>query len=81
MNQKLYTALIQQREQSWIGWLEEISGVNCQEPTKEELLETLSSSLKEVIEMNRIGSRKQLKPSPGTPVGLRPPSVSGLGFG
>ena len=25
-----YTALIQQRGDWWIGWIEDISGVNCQ---------------------------------------------------
>lgn len=49
MNPKSYTALIQQRDQCWIGWVEEIPGVNCQETTKDELLETLSITLKEVI--------------------------------
>lgn len=36
-----YTAVIQQDEGWWIGWIQEIPGVNCQEPTKDELLETL----------------------------------------
>ena len=39
MNQT-YTALIQQRGDWWIGWIEEIPGVNCQEKTREELLNT-----------------------------------------
>jgi len=46
-----YTALIKQVEQTWIGWIEEIPGVNCQEDTYEELLETLGITLKEAIEL------------------------------
>jgi hypothetical protein len=31
---KRYTAIIKQNGQWWIGWIEEIPGVNCQEATK-----------------------------------------------
>ena len=52
MNQT-YTALIQQRGDWWIGWIEEIPGVNCQEKTREELLDTLRITLLEALEFNR----------------------------
>ncbi|MFZ2655756.1 MAG: hypothetical protein WAX69_12565 [Victivallales bacterium] len=52
MKQK-YTAVIKHDGGWWIGWIEEIPGVNCQEQTKEELLKTLSVTLKEAIELNR----------------------------
>ena len=45
-----YTAIIQQRDGWWIGWIEEVPGVNCQEPTKAELLETLRVTLREALE-------------------------------
>ena len=48
-----YTAVIQQDEGWWIGWIQEIPGVNCQERTKDELLETLRITLRETIEYNR----------------------------
>jgi len=48
-----YTALIKQVGSDWIGWIEEIPGVNCQEPTYELLIETLGITLKEAIELNR----------------------------
>ena len=48
-----YTAIIKKENDWWIGWVEEIPGVNCQEKTKEELLETLNITLKEALEMNR----------------------------
>ena len=48
-----YTAVIQFDAPWWIGWIEEISGVNCQASTRDELLEDLKSALSEAIEMNR----------------------------
>ena len=47
-----YTALIQRDGSWWIGWIEEIPGVNCQGRTREELIDNLRSALKEALEMN-----------------------------
>ena len=52
MNQT-YTAIVKQDGEWWIGWVEEIPGVNCQEATREELLETLKITLREALEFNR----------------------------
>ena len=51
--QEHYTAVIKRVDDWWIGWIEEVPGVNCQEATKEELLETLRITLQEAIEFNR----------------------------
>ena len=51
---QIYTALIQQQEGWWIGWIAEIPGVNCQERTKEELIDTLRITLVEALEFNII---------------------------
>ena len=48
-----YTAIIQQNDSWWIGWIKEISGINCQERTQDELLTTLEITLRETIEYNR----------------------------
>lgn len=48
-----YTAVIKQDGGWWIGWIEEVPGVNCQERTREELLETLRVTLREALEFNR----------------------------
>jgi predicted RNase H-like HicB family nuclease len=48
-----YTALIQRDGPWWIGWVQEIPGVNSQGATRDELLENLHSALHEAIEMNR----------------------------
>ncbi len=50
---QIYTAVIKQDGDWWIGWIEEVSGVNCQEKTREELLETLKITLQEALEFNR----------------------------
>ncbi len=48
-----YTAIIKQSGDWWIGWIEEIPGVNCQEATREELLDSLRITLREVLEFNK----------------------------
>ncbi|MCK5523848.1 MAG: type II toxin-antitoxin system HicB family antitoxin [Thiomargarita sp.] len=48
-----YTAVIKQEDNWWLGWIEEIPGVNCQEKTYQELKETLKITLKEALEFNR----------------------------
>ena len=55
MNQ--YTAAIQRDGEHWIGWIEEIPGVNGQGATKDELLDDLRSALLEALEMNREAAR------------------------
>ena len=52
-----YTAVIKQSGAWWIGWIEEVPGVNCQEPTREELLETLKITLREALDLNRREAR------------------------
>jgi predicted RNase H-like HicB family nuclease len=48
-----YTAVIKETGDWWIGWIEEIPGVNCQEKSREELVESLRETLKEVLDFNR----------------------------
>ena len=48
-----YTAIIKQVDEWWVGWIEEVPGVNCQEKSKRELLESLKQVLAEAIEFNR----------------------------
>jgi predicted RNase H-like HicB family nuclease len=44
-----YSAVIRRDESWWIGWVEEIPGVNSQGKTRAELLKNLRSALREVI--------------------------------
>jgi hypothetical protein len=47
-----YTALIKKDAGWWIGWIEEIPGVNCQEASRDELLVSLRDTLREALELN-----------------------------
>lgn len=48
-----YNAVISKDGDWWIGWIEEVPGVNCQERTREELINTLRITLREALEFNR----------------------------
>ena len=48
-----YTAVTKQDGDWWIGWIEEVPGVNCQEATREDLIESLRVTLGEALELNR----------------------------
>lgn len=48
-----YTAIVKRDGDWWIGWIEEVPGVNCQERSHDELLETLAITLGEALEFNR----------------------------
>jgi len=52
-----YTAVVQQDGEWWIGWIEEVPGVNSQGITREELLDNLRDALDEALEMNRADAR------------------------
>ena len=52
-----YTAAIQQSGDWWIGWVEEVPGVNSQGETREELLDNLRDALEDALEMNRADAR------------------------
>jgi predicted RNase H-like HicB family nuclease len=51
--QSEYTAILKKDGDWWIGWIEEVPGVNCQEGSREELIASLRVTLKEALEMNR----------------------------
>jgi predicted RNase H-like HicB family nuclease len=44
-----YTAIIKQDDGWWIGWIEEVPGVNAQERSKAELLDSLRVVLREAL--------------------------------
>ena len=52
-----YTAVIKHDDGAWIGWIEEVPGVNCQEATRDELVASLRTTLIEAIEFNRAEAR------------------------
>lgn len=50
---RTFNAVIKQDSGWWIGWVQEIPGVNSQGKTRAELLKNLRSALKEALEFNR----------------------------
>jgi predicted RNase H-like HicB family nuclease len=52
-----YTAIIKRDGDRWIGWVEEVPGVNGQERSREELLASLRIILAEALEFNRQEAR------------------------
>ena len=49
--ERRFTAVITRDGEWWIGWIKEIPGINCQEKTREELLETLRITLLEALDL------------------------------
>ena len=47
----VYTAVIKPEGEWWIGWIEEVPGVNCQEASRDELLVSLRTTLQEALEL------------------------------
>jgi predicted RNase H-like HicB family nuclease len=66
-----YTAVIQHRDPWWIGWIEEVPGVNSQGKTREELLDNLHSALTEAMELNRADALSACE-GPYVEVGIAP---------
>ena len=58
-----YNAVIRRDGEWWIGWIEEVPGVNSQGATRDELLDNLREALGEALEMNRHDARN----AAGTP--------------
>ena len=58
-----FNAVIKQDGKWWIGWIEEIQGVNCQESSREELLECLKITLKEALAFNRQEALRAAEPN------------------
>ena len=48
-----YTALTKQDGKWWIGWIEEVPGVNCQEHPHDELILPLRETLQEALQFNK----------------------------
>jgi predicted RNase H-like HicB family nuclease len=68
---KEYSAVTKQDGDWWIGWIVEVPGVNCQERTHEELLDSLRITLQEELEFNRKEAMK-LSPKICKDLGVRP---------
>lgn len=54
-----FTAIYKKQGKWYVGWVEEISGVNTQGRTLKEVKENLKEALSLVIDVNRAMSRKE----------------------
>ncbi len=61
--ERSFTAVIKQDEGWWIGWIEEVPGVNSQGKTRSELVMNLRSALREALALNREDAIKQAEDS------------------
>ncbi|MCP5050608.1 MAG: type II toxin-antitoxin system HicB family antitoxin [bacterium] len=52
--QNTYTPIVKEDSGWWIGWIKELPGVNCQEPSREELMKSMQATLTEALEFNRL---------------------------
>ena len=53
-----FTAVTKKHGNWWVGWIEEVPGVNAQEKTKEELIASLREVLLEALAFNRSVARQ-----------------------
>jgi predicted RNase H-like HicB family nuclease len=53
-----YTAITREDGEWWIGWIEEIPGVNAQERSRDALLTSLREILIEALDFNREEARQ-----------------------
>jgi len=56
-----FTAIVKKDGDWWVGWIEEVPGVNAQEKTKPKLMASLKEVLAEALEFNRNEARKLAK--------------------
>jgi len=54
INTKQFRTVIKQDGGWWIGWIEEVPGINCQEASRDELLKTLRVALQEALGPDRV---------------------------
>jgi hypothetical protein len=47
------TATVKLDSETWIGWIEEVPGLNCQQRNRDELIETLKATLADALEFKR----------------------------
>ncbi len=53
-----YNAVIRRDGKWWIGWIEEVPGVNSQGATRDELIANLREALSDALEFNREDARR-----------------------
>ena len=59
---KSFTAYIGQEDGWWVGWVQGVRGVNCQERTREELLDSIREVLPIMLELNKAPRYRDVRP-------------------
>lgn len=60
MEKREFTAIYKKEGRSYVGWVEEVPGVNTQGNTKKEVKENLKEALGLILRVNKSISRKNL---------------------
>ena len=53
-----YTAVIKEEGDWWVGWVQEVPGVNCQESSRDALMASLRDALSDALAFNREEAQK-----------------------
>lgn len=64
MKNKVFTAIIKKDKKYFIGWIEEIPGVNTQGKNKKEILNNLSEALSLILETNKMFTLSEMASTP-----------------
>jgi predicted RNase H-like HicB family nuclease len=56
--------VVQEDGEWWVGWVKEIRGVNAQERTREELLDSLRYALEDMLDLNETHALTAFHTSP-----------------
>lgn len=59
MSKRQFTAVIKKDGNWYVGWIEEVPGVNTQGKTPKELKENLKDALQIVLETNKLLTKKE----------------------
>ena len=51
-----FTAIVKRDGDWWVGWIEEIPGVNAQEKSKDELMISLREAARDIMDLHRLAA-------------------------
>ncbi|AUB82889.1 type II toxin-antitoxin system HicB family antitoxin [Candidatus Thiodictyon syntrophicum] len=54
-----FTAIVKKDGDWWVGWIEEIPGVNAQEKSKDELMISLREAARDIIDLHRLAALRE----------------------
>jgi len=54
-----FTAIVKKDGDWWVGWIEEIPGVNAQEKSKDELMISLREAARDIMDLHRLAALRE----------------------